>query len=215
MNWFSEYCQRAIKRPNKWIHYFDIYERHFSRFRGTGPTMIEIGVFNGASLAMWKAYFGKGSKIIGIDIKPECKQYEESGIEVFIGSQDDPAVMARVIKKYPKIDIVLDDGGHRMGQQIKSFELLFSKISATGVCAVEDTHTSYISRYGGGCGRDGTFIEYMKCRVDELTARFSGGTVVETDITRQAQSISFYDSMVVVEKRPQEKRITTKAMPNA
>ena len=73
-------------RIRKWIHYFDIYERHFRRFKDTQPTILEIGVFGGGSLRMWQDYFGRESQIIGIDVKPECKDYEEYNIEIFIGS---------------------------------------------------------------------------------------------------------------------------------
>ncbi|SVE63770.1 uncharacterized protein METZ01_LOCUS516624, partial [marine metagenome] len=73
----------------KWVHYFDIYERHFRRFVNKQPTILEIGVWNGGSLKMWQDYFGNGVQIIGIDINPECKQFEQGNIEIFIGSQDD------------------------------------------------------------------------------------------------------------------------------
>lgn len=63
------FLNNADKRLHKWMHYFDIYERHFSRFRDKAPVMIEIGVFGGGSLSMWKAFFGKDARIIGIDIK--------------------------------------------------------------------------------------------------------------------------------------------------
>ena len=42
----------------KWLHYFDIYERHLHRFRNRKPVMLEIGVFDGGSLRMWRDYFG-------------------------------------------------------------------------------------------------------------------------------------------------------------
>src|SRR5258708_5787190 len=41
----------------KWRHYFDIYHRHFAAFRDQPLTMIEIGVFNGGSLRMWRGHF--------------------------------------------------------------------------------------------------------------------------------------------------------------
>ena len=56
------FLTNAHKRLHKWVHYFDIYERQFERFRGKSPSMIEIGVQGGGSLAMWKEYFGPGSR---------------------------------------------------------------------------------------------------------------------------------------------------------
>src|SRR5262245_25797837 len=31
----------------KWTHYFEIYERHFARFRGTRVHVAEVGVYSG------------------------------------------------------------------------------------------------------------------------------------------------------------------------
>lgn len=62
---------------DKWIHYFEIYDRHFSRYRGTDVHLVEFDVFQGGSLQMWKEYFGSRAKIYGIDINPDCKQLEE------------------------------------------------------------------------------------------------------------------------------------------
>jgi hypothetical protein len=38
---------------HKWMHYFEIYDRHFSRFRNKDVHIVEIGVFQGGSLQMW------------------------------------------------------------------------------------------------------------------------------------------------------------------
>ena len=86
--------------------------------------MIEIGVAGGGSLAMWKAYFGPGTKLVGIDADPSCKVHEAEDVEIFIGSQDDQALIEHVLQKYPCPNIVLDDGSHYMPHMIRSFELL-------------------------------------------------------------------------------------------
>ncbi len=119
------FLNNSGKLLHKWMHYFDIYERHLERFRNTAPVMIEIGVSGGGSLAMWKDYLGPEAKVVGIDINPACKAHEAENIEVFIGSQDDPALIGQVLAKYPRPDIVLDDGSHMMSHMIRSFELLY------------------------------------------------------------------------------------------
>ncbi|WP_319773579.1 class I SAM-dependent methyltransferase [Breoghania sp.] len=190
-------------RLHKWLHYFDIYERHFSRFVDKKPTILEIGVAGGGSLKMWQNYFGEGANIIGIDIKPECKQYEGENIEIFIGSQDDEELLNSICAKYPKIDIVLDDGSHMMRHMKKSFEVLYPRVSDNGVYVVEDTHTCYWNEYEGGLGVPGSFIEFAKAKIDEINAVHSREAVQVTDFTRRTDSICFYDSVVVFEKRKQ------------
>ncbi len=55
----------ADTNVHKWHHYFDIYTRYFERFRDRPITMLEIGVFRGGSLRMWKEYFHPDSTIVG------------------------------------------------------------------------------------------------------------------------------------------------------
>src|SRR4051794_23411268 len=104
--YFTENTGRHI---HKWQHYFEIYDRHFSRFRGTDVHIVEIGVFRGGSLQMWKEYFGPRAKIYGIDINPACKELEEEQIEIFIGSQEDRTFLKSFTEKVPRIDILIDD----------------------------------------------------------------------------------------------------------
>ena len=189
---------------HKWLHYFDIYERHFSRFVGKSPTMLEIGVFRGGSLKMWQEYFGPGTRIVGLDIDPKCAQYAEDDIEVVIGSQDDPALLDDVLSRYD-FDIVLDDGSHLMKHLNASFDLIYNRMSPTGVYMAEDLHTCYLPRFGGGAKREGTFMETVKDKIDDLHATYSAGVEV-SDFTRSTASINVYDSIVVFEKKPQGAR---------
>jgi hypothetical protein len=193
------FLNNSHKRLHKWVHYFDIYERHLARFRGMSPTMIEIGVMGGGSLTMWKEYLGSESHIIGIDINPECKVHEDDGIEIFIGSQDDLATIDAIFSKYPKVDIVLDDGSH----MISSFELMYHRLDSNGVYIVEDTHTCYWDEFGGGLGREGSFMEFAKQKLDEINAVHTRNALPTTEFTSSTDCIACYDSIVAFERRRQ------------
>ena len=188
------------------MHYFDIYEKHFDRFVNQSPVILEIGVFGGGSLEMWRSYFGKGAKIIGLDINPACKQYQSEGIEIFIGSQDDKVILDEIKAKYPRIDIVLDDGSHVMSHMKKTFEELYDFVSANGIYMVEDTHTCYWEEYGGGVRKPGSFIEISKALVDHLNAVHTREVIPVKKFAKSTHSICFYDSIVVFEKSPQGAR---------
>ena len=200
------FLNNSHKRLHKWIHYFDIYETHFARFRGKAPVVVEIGVMGGGSLKMWKEYFGEGSRIVGVDINPDCKVHEGEGIEVFIGSQDDPALIDAIFAKYPHVDLVLDDGSHMMRHMIATFELMYDRVQPKGVYMVEDTHTCYWSEYGGGLRREGSFMEFAKQKFDEINAVHSRGAVPVSSFTRSTACVACYDSVVVFERRPQGHR---------
>lgn len=205
-----EYFRRnKSNQLHKWEHYFEIYDRHFHPYRGTGPVVVEIGVYHGGSLKMWKDYFGPGARIFGIDINPDCRRFEEPGIEILIGSQEDPEFLDEVRATLPRPDILIDDGGHTMKQQILTFERLFEHVREDGVYLCEDIHTSYWEDYGGGHRRPGTFIEFSKDLVDSLQAYHSTDPDFQPDeITSAVNSLHFYDSVLVIEKRKRSKPVT-------
>ncbi|MDR1361243.1 MAG: class I SAM-dependent methyltransferase [Rickettsiales bacterium] len=200
---------------HKWHHYFDIYEHHFARFRGKSPVVMEIGVDRGGSLKMWKEYFGPGTKIIGVDIEPASVQYanESENIFVEIADQSDAAAMRALMNKYPNIDVFIDDGGHTTRQQIITFLECYDRVAADGVYLVEDLHTNYWDDF---CDSRETFIELAKRHIDSLNACWIDGVdydpvrseVLAVNKTKDiplfkamTQSISFYDSVIVFEKR--------------
>ncbi len=194
------------RRIHKWHHYFEIYHRHLAPFRGRSPVVLEIGVSHGGSLQMWKKYFGRGARIVGIDVDPRCQQFEEDQVSVMIGDQEDRAFLAGVRRRLPHVDIVIDDGGHTMRQQIAGFEELYAHIQPNGVYVCEDMHTSYWAHFGGGYRQKGTFLEYGKDLIDRLYAWHSTeqeACAVDA-ITRSTFALHFYDSMLVIEKRPIE-----------
>ena len=204
--------QNDGKQINKWLHYFDIYERHFSKLRGKDITILEIGVFQGGSLEMWRDYFGPKAKIYGMDINPACKALEGDNIEIFIGSQEDRTFLREVKKKLPKLDLILDDGGHTMRQQIVSFEELYDQVKDDGIYMVEDTHTSYWSNHGGGYKKRGSFIEFSKNFIDDLHAWYSHekSRFDVSHFTKTLDSLHFYDSIVVFEKGIKTKPVAKK-----
>ena len=207
MNDLEKYFwQNNNRQIQKWIHYFDIYERHFGRFRNKKITVLEIGVWWGGSLQMWKHYFGTKANIYGIDINPDCKSYEEENIKVLIGSQSDREFLRDVKKQIPPIDILIDDGGHSMEQQIVTFDELFGHVKENGVYVCEDSHTSYWEEYGGGLKKPGTFIEYSKDFIDRLHAYHSKDETFTVDeFTGSVDSVCYYDSMVMIEKKQRSK----------
>jgi hypothetical protein len=204
--------QNTSRLIDKWLHYFEVYDRHFSKFRGQPIHIVEFGVSQGGSLQMWKDYFGPQIKLTGVDINPNCKQFEEPGVQIYIGDQEDRAFLRSLARDLPPIDILIDDGGHTMPQQIHTFEELFPKVVENGVYLVEDLHTSYWRDWGGGLKRQGSFIEYSKSFIDQLHAWYSQEPkrLKVNEFTKSAHSLHYYDSVLVIEKRgmkpPQRER---------
>lgn len=189
---------------NKWDHYYRIYDRHFSTLRGTPVRLLEIGVSQGGSLQVWRKYFGDQAIIFGLDLDDRCAVVNDPpSINVRIGSQADEAFLKSVVEEMGGVDIVIDDGSHRASHLRTSFDVLFPLLSENGIYLAEDLHTNYWrGEYEGGWRRRSTFIEQMKDLVDDMHSWWHQRPQRQHDAHRTIGSICFYDSIVVVEKKP-------------
>lgn len=162
--------------------------------------MLEIGIYSGGSLEMWRDFFGPASKIYGVDIDPRCKAYESDSVRVFIGDQSDRDFWTRFRQEVPVLDIVIDDGGHVPGQQIVSLEELLPNLRPGGVYVCEDLHEPFneFSAYVCGLAQD-----LNSARIKYNSEDNERCSVSETNPLQSAiAGIHFYPYMAVVEKTP-------------
>lgn len=200
MNIWQDFKTNNKKEIDKWLHYFPIYERHFSDWRNKALVFWEIGVQSGGSLQMWQRFFGPYAIIIGIDIDPDCAKHSEDNIVVRIGNQSDKAFLQSVVDDFGPPDIILDDGSHVMSDILDTFMFMYPLLSKNGIYMVEDLHTAYDSRFGGNMEDPNTFINVSKSIIDDLNADHSWGKLKPSFMTRFTTGIHFYDSVVVYQR---------------
>ncbi|KAG8157639.1 hypothetical protein KVR01_012681 [Diaporthe batatas] len=141
-------------------HYEDMYEVYFPPLRHKKLKMLEIGLGcdmaygPGASYYTWLEYF------------PNVELY-------FL--EYDADLLEKFMKEHGKdFDIIIDDGGHTMVQQITSLKYLWKAIKPGGLYFVEDLQTSFVAdRWGGGdtakmAGQD-TMVGYIQKLMAGLT----------------------------------------------
>ena len=194
------FYEKGNRNSYKWNHYLEIYDKHLSRFRNNNINILEFGVYDGGSLQMWKKYFGEKSNVFGVDIDKRCKEYEEDRIKIFIGDQENKDFLLKLSQDIPALDILIDDGGHTMNQQINTFEVMFNHLKFGGIYICEDLHTSYWGRFGGGYNKPNTFIEYSKKFIDDLH-RWHSKSIRLDRSKKSIYSVNYYDSIMVIEKR--------------
>lgn len=200
IDYFENHEHRMI---HKWMHYFEIYERHFGQFRNQPISLLEFGVLHGGSLQMWKHYFGKQAKIYGADINPRCAELAEDQITILLADQESRDSLRNICKTLPPFDIIIDDGGHTMLQQATTFEEMWGQLKIGGIYLIEDMHTSYWPAFGGAYKAPTNFMEYTKNLIDQLNAWYAvdGSGLVVDGFTRTAFAMHYYDSILVIEKR--------------
>ena len=186
--------------------YTDRYSLYLEQYRDIEFNLLEIGVFNGASIKMWKEYFPKAN-IVALDIDPKCKQYEEDRITIHTGDQTDVKFLNDVFNQYGHFEIILDDGGHSWKQQIISFETLFPLLTSGGMYLVEDLHTSYKPKSIWDDYHI-TGVDYFKNLVDAINLNgksFRGYKEINGQFLNYFEKnidyIHFYKSMLVVGKK--------------
>lgn len=156
---------------------------------------------------MWRKYFGRKARIIGVDINPKCKSLQEKSIEIYIGDQEDRRFLKKLMKTIGNVDVVIEDGGHTMAQQINTFEEVFPYVEDGGVFLIEDLHTSYWKEYGGGYKKADSFIEYSKKIIDDINAYHSREPkkFSVNKNTKTIKGMHVYDSIIVFDKGIVEK----------
>ena len=174
--------------------YFQVYEELLSQYRNTEFTFVEVGVLNGGSLFMWREFFGKKARIIGIDLNPLAKKWEKDGFEIYIGSQSSPEFWDQFFKDVGIIDVLLDDGGHTEEQQIITTAKCVPFINEGGILIVEDIQTSYLKESGHPSKY--SFVSYAKSIVDAINSRNPVVSYSENPLKKRIYSATFYDSIV-------------------
>ena len=177
--------------------YFQVYEEIFNKYIEKKITFVEVGVLHGGSLFMWREYFGKTARIIGIDLNPKAKELEKYGFEIYIGSQSTKNFWKDFFAKIGKVDILLDDGGHGNVQQIVTLSEAIHNTNDDGIIIVEDVHSSYNKKFGNPSKH--SFINYSKYLIDVVNSRFPNPEIKKNNNFRnKIYSISFYESIVAI-----------------
>jgi len=127
-------------------HYTTLYHELLDELSKRHVKMLEIGVadprFPGASLKMWKEYF-PDIELIGYDINPDAKNFEQDGVSVFIGDQNNPADLEECIKTYGgDFDIIIDDASHQFEHQINVILNTIPFLKTGGILIIEDIFKS-------------------------------------------------------------------------
>ena len=181
----------SIKHTN----YFDIYDRLLSEYIGKPITFVEIGILDGGSLFMWREFFGKDARIIGVELNPDATKWRKHGFEIFIGDQSNPHFWVEFFKEVGHIDVLLDDGGHRNDQQIVTVHSSLPYILDGGLIIIEDTQTSFMKfetfqKY--------SFVSFLQEKIKSLYARCDELDLKKDIFSESVSSLEFFTGVCVL-----------------
>lgn len=122
-------------------NYIPTYESLFSNFKNESINFLEIGIYQGGSMLLWRDYFTKAN-IIGIDIvytETAQNTLANSNISVFLSDSTDSNsdVLINKIRDI-EFDIIVDDGCHSFDSQYKTLKNYWGKLKTGGIYIIED-----------------------------------------------------------------------------
>ena len=122
--------------------YLRKYEYMLKPYKDKEFTLLELGIYKGASLELWSKYFTKAD-IVGVDIDENCKKFAGGSKRVLIM---DASLEENLLKlKDLQATIIVDDASHIWSHQIKALFSLFDALPSGGIYILEDLGTSFPS----------------------------------------------------------------------
>ncbi|OJU80402.1 MAG: hypothetical protein BGO10_05755 [Chlamydia sp. 32-24] len=199
--------------------YTKVYSKYFAPIRNKRIKLLEIGVFEGNGVKMWEQYL-PNADLHFVDITFAYLKYFSLRSKYYLANQENPVDLTRVvIEAGGNFDVIIDDGGHTMNQQLVSFHTLFPHVKNGGMYIIEDLHTSYWKAYGGNgtpeapLAGPNTFIGFLKNLIDDVNYVGARTYKANHDLMspelknslgiyqREIESIHFYDSLCIIIKR--------------
>ena len=141
-NYYENQYVQPIKRTNEKIKahgYSKYYEKYFYQLKNQNLNILEIGSFHGNASAALFFYF-KNSKLFAGDIYPDLFRYRSRRIKNFyVNSSEEKSIQDNIIDKFNnKFDIIIEDAGHSLKDQIISLFMLFKKLNKGGLFIIEE-----------------------------------------------------------------------------
>lgn len=127
-------------KAEKFHNYLHKYEFFLSKYKSKPIRLMELGVFNGASIKMWADYFRNG-QIIGVDIDESCLKFKGDNYKCIQKDLSKPNALQELSVLSPTI--IIDDASHMWSHQIMALCMLFPKLQSGGCYIIEDIGTSF------------------------------------------------------------------------
>lgn len=202
-------CKFNTDKSSVYHNYLNKYDFFLNKLRDKEINVLELGIYEGASIAMWEEYFPKAT-IYGVDINEKCKAYEGGRKKILIKDLS----YEEHIKKLADIapEIIIDDASHLWSHQIKALYGLFPCLPSGGVYILEDLHTSfyfYTNAHADACVSAYDFLSVMlevvtsgrAFRTERVSCDFYPLKDEIEYLANQIEMMSFIEGSCVIIKR--------------
>jgi SAM-dependent methyltransferase len=133
------------------IPYLEIYERVLAPFRYRRCSILELGVWGGDSLAMWRNGLPRAT-IVGLDLEPPDINLGPR-VRIVRGDQTDAELLRHIREEHAPdgFDVIIDDASHMGVTTARSLQGLYrDHLRSGGVYCIEDWGTGYLPDWPDG-----------------------------------------------------------------
>lgn len=129
--------------------YTPAYESQLNHLRGKAVNVLEIGICGfrdipnnvvGASLFAWRAYFGEGAKVYGLDNDGRFIFNDQPQIETSLANAYDREELVTSLQAFGNhaYDFICDDAVHDPENQMALLRMLWPALAVGGKYAIEE-----------------------------------------------------------------------------
>lgn len=117
--------------------YLHLYEGLLEPIRNRATRVLEIGIWDGDSLLMWRDYF-RNAEVFGIDVsEAPARLTGEKRIHTIRGDAYSEATLA-LVDEFGPYDLIVDDGPHTYDSQIDAARRYSELVAPGGLLLIED-----------------------------------------------------------------------------
>jgi cephalosporin hydroxylase len=141
----SEIVDNSRTDKNTIHSYLPLYEKLFSSKKETAKNVLEIGVTQGGSIKLWSEYFVNAT-IYGLDnidinnIPQDIQNNKNIILHTSINAYDETFVKEFADKNL-KIDIIIDDGSHKLTDMKHFIQFYSPLLTNDGILIIEDVQS--------------------------------------------------------------------------
>jgi predicted O-methyltransferase YrrM len=146
------------------LGYLDnFYDNVLEKYRNLPITILEIGVYRGGSIKLWKDYFHPETQIYAADIN-----YFDHipGTYSIIGDAYSKDQISKISDDY--FDLIIDDGPHSFDSFVILMQRYFSKLKKDGILIIEDI---IVSSWVEPLIELSQSLGYSSCEVIDMTGK--------------------------------------------
>jgi hypothetical protein len=119
-------------------NYCEVYERLFENYRHKEISFLELGVFRGSSILMWREWFTK-AEIYGVDDGTYLNSLPSIDLQkTKIIRADTQKIEVCDLLRWKQFDIIVDDADHHPYSQLKTLWNLWPLLKNGGMYVIED-----------------------------------------------------------------------------